>query len=294
MLHYLRALLYPADAGARPAQRKPQILRRYNQLEGIALFEEIVCATHLAALQTVAVASCVNALHSRHRPVHPLMMRNFVPRMPDVMRRLERCADEMALTGPTVQAVGEFMSQAASIENVIQTFSIDAERLGTTQALALHLEQLSTATRQLCGAALAAMQSLAQPVQRYLLSRYDGNMAEIERLLARVIVDESPCLDAHGDVCLPELPQRRPWPRRYIRRPCVVEHDSKRSGAVIQDISVDGMGLVFASGLLPKEAATVDIAGERLLQGVVVWTKGSHAGIRFNTPLRPNDPLLHH
>jgi hypothetical protein len=91
----------------------------------------------------------------------------------------------------------------------------------------------ATATQQLSQSALQAVRLLAVPLRRYLLSRFDENMAKIDRLLERVIAGESPCLDAHGDVCLPELPQRRPWPRRYLRRPCVVEQDSKRSGAVI-------------------------------------------------------------
>jgi hypothetical protein len=293
MLRYLRSLLSPAAANPSPAKVKRPIPRRCNQLAGIALFEEIVCATHLAALQTAAVASCINALR-RNQRLHPLMVRNFVPRMPNVMGDLERCGDDMALGRSTVLAIADFLSQSVAIASAITTFSTAAEQLGTTEALTRHLKHLATTTQQLSEAALKAVRLLAIPQRLYLPLRYDENMAEIDRLLGRVIVGESPCLDAHGDVCLPELPQHGPWPRRYLRRPCVVEHNSKRSGAVIQDISVDGMGLVFASGLLPKEAATVDIGGERQLKGIVVWTKGSHADIRFSAPLLPDDPLLHH
>lgn len=294
MLRYLRLLLSSGEAGPGCANLRRQNARRCNQLDGIALFEEIVCATHFAALQTAAVASCVNALHCGNRRMHPLTVRNFVPRMPGVMGDLERCDDDMALGRSTVAAIADFTSLVASLDSVIKAFSSDAERWGVTQALARHRERLATATQQLSQSALKAVRLLAVPLRRYLLLRYDENMAEIDRLLGRVIAGQSPCLDAQGDVCLPELPQRRPWPRRYLRRPCVVEHDSKRSGAVIQNISVDGVGLVFASGLLPSEAATIAIGEERHLQGVVVWTKGSHAAIRFNAPLQPDDPLLHH
>jgi hypothetical protein len=291
MFEYVRSLLVGAAAGGERGKDTRRVVHRARRLHGIALFEEIVCATHLAALQTAAASSCINALcQGRHS--HPLLLRNLVPRLPEAMSDLARSAEEMALELPTLEALQAFCAEVVSYQGLVEAFSAEAERRGMRHAFEAHRQHFSTTVARLAGSALSAVGALALPVRCYLLARYDENTSAIEKLLTEALAGDIPCLDRDGDVCLPELPQRRPSPRRLLRRPCIIEYHNRRSGALVQDISAGGVGIFFAAGLVPQTPATIEIAGERRLKGVVVWRNGSRAGIRFDEPLSPMDPLL--
>jgi hypothetical protein len=291
MFDYVRSILVAAAGSGARGKGTQCAANRPKRLDGIALFEQIVCATHAAALQAAAAASCINALCAGKRS-HPLLLRNLVPRLPEAMSELARCGEEMGLAAQTIESLQAFRANVVLYQGVVEAFSCAAERCGMHRAFDERRQQFATVVERLAASALHVVRALSAPVRGCLLARYDENTVAIDKLLTAALAGQSPCLDRHGEVCLPELPQRRPSPRLALRRPCVIEYHNKRSGALIQDISTGGVGILFASGLVPQTPAIIEIAGERQLKGVVVWRKGSRAGIRFDEPLSPLDPLL--
>lgn len=265
---------------------------RSKGLEGIALFEELVCATQVAALQVAAVGSCVNALGSKGGAKNALALRNFVPHQPTVFSSLSRCCAEMQLERATMLRVEKFFSDLSVVERQTYVFCSDVERFGAKQAVALHHTALMATWRQMSQRALEAVEELDPEVQHCLAERYSENTAVLTRLLTSVVDGGHPCLDARGYPYLPELAQRRPAPRRAVFHACTLEHQKKTSRAIVRDISASGLGLEYARDLTPQKVILVEFENGRCLSGVVVWKSGTRAAIKLDNPLNPKDPLL--
>jgi hypothetical protein len=291
MLQFLRSRLslVPVHTNRPAAALTPA---RSKGLEGIALFEELVCATHVATLQVAAVASCVNALGSKGGLKNALVLRNFVPHQPTVISSLSRCCAEMQLERATMLRVEKFFSDLPAAERQTDVFCSDVERYGAKQAVALHHTALMATWRQMSQRALEGLEALDPDVQHCLAERYSENTAVLTRLLTSVIDGGNPCLDARGYPYLPELAQRRPAPRRAVFHACTLEHQGNTSRAIVRDISTSGLGLEYARQLTPQEVILVEFENGLCLAGVVVWTSGTRAAVKFDTALNPKNPLL--
>jgi hypothetical protein len=174
----------------------------------------------------------------------------------------------------------------------MQDFCDDADRFGADEAAFLDAAQLNADWHRLSAAALGAVVALEADVRRCLPDCYTRNTPVLKKLLAEVIRGEHPCVDADGRVTLPSLPQRRAAMRPNVHLPCVIEHQGKTSRAIVKDISTGGVGLVAAPGLTAQTVILVDFEDGHCLAGLVVWSKGDHAGVKFDVPLKASHPLL--
>jgi len=275
-----------------PAGARQDTVKDPASLEGIQLFEALVSETHAAVLRTAAVASCVNALASGRQFRALQIVKGMLPQQPSLLEALPRCQKELGLQINTPPVLMKYFVSLGYAQAGIATFCDDAEQWGAEQAVFLHLKNLSLVWRRVSHLALNAVATLDPEVERCLPSRYGQNTAVLKKLLAEVLRGGQPCLDANGLPFLPELPQRRPAARREANTPCIVEHLGKTARAVVKDISSSGLGLERAPPMTPQKVALVEFEDGRCFAGVVVWAKGANAGIKFDTPLRPDDPIL--
>ena len=62
--------------------------------------------------------------------------------------------------------------------------------------------------------------------------------------------------------------------------------------AIVKDISSSGLGLERIFEMAPHKVALIEFEDGRCIAGVVIWSKSNSAGIKFDAPLSPTDPLL--
>lgn len=252
---------------------------RAEDLKGVLLFELIVCETHAAALQTAVVASGVHALRTPGRLRNPLVLINFVPGLPSVGAHLSRCRNDMGLQLQTNLKLIDFFTDLAPTRERIVAFCADAAEFGAEQAAFLHLKVLTAAMTRAALHALQSVEALDPEVRRCLPVRYCENTAMLATLLTSVLDGREPCVDAQGNLSLPDLPQRRPAPRRSLLLDCVIEHQGKTSHAIIKDASTSGLGLERTPGLVPQKVILIELQDERCLAGMVIWSSGTSSGV---------------
>lgn len=280
LLRSLRSML------SRPIRAAPDAIGEAPN--DVLAFEQIAGETHLAALQTAAVMSCINALRNVGRLKDPLAIEDLAPRPPALTFGLSR--DQIAATCEL--AAKEFFSGLPAARRELRAFCTDGEQFGVELAAFLHLERLSAVWRKVSGHALKAVHALDPDLQRCLPERYHQNTLVLVKLVRSAIDGGEPCIDDNGHCFLPDLPQRRPATRRNIYLPCMLEHQGKTSRAVVKDISTGGIGLERACQLTVQNVIVVELEGGRCLAGTVVWSRNKSAGIKFDAPLKSTDPLL--
>jgi PilZ domain len=254
------------------------------------VLEALVCETHSAALLTATIASVVNAFKCQSTERSEAGLKPYVPREPALISVLRNGMLETDLDEETVAVISDFFDDLAPARIALDQYFADANHIGPERASALHLLALSNAWRRACEDALAAVRQLHGHLGRLTL-QYTSNSKVLMELLQEVI-GGSPCLDAEGQISLPELPQRRRTARRTICQPCTITHNRMTSQAFVRDVSPGGFGLERVPQLVPKSLVLIELPSGRKFTGVVAWCNGHSAGVRFSRTLLPNDPLL--
>jgi hypothetical protein len=212
-------------------------------LSGIPLFETLVGETHLAVLHTAVVGSGINSLGRGGGLQTPLGLRSLMPRSPSLMDAAPRCWIELRLSIESLSSLREYVATFDHARDCIESFCHDVEQWGPQPAVFLHAVLLTAKWRRVARCAMRAVETLHPDVVRCFPARYGQNTAVLRRLLWGVLRGDAPCLNASGQLFLPELPQRRPAARRNVNLPCIVEHQGKIFRATVKDISAGGLGL---------------------------------------------------
>ena len=255
------------------------------------MLEALVCEMHSAALLTAAVASAVNAFRRQGSVRSADGLRPYVPGEPAIVSVLRNGMLETDLNEHTVRLVIQFFDDLAPARIALDRYFAEANHIGEDRAATLHLLTVSTAWRRACQDALLAVRQLHTELPQ-LPAQYASNSKVLNNLLQDVIMGGSPCLDADGQIALPDLPQRRQSARRTVCQPCQLTHNRATSQAFVRDVSPGGFGLERVPQLVPKTQVEIEMPSGRRFSGVVAWCSGSSAGVRFARPLLPNDPLL--
>lgn len=267
-------------------------LDRREHLEGLALLEALVCETHAAALQTATATSAVNALKVPDRISDPRRIMDFVPYEPPILRATRHLGDDLGVDFSTIDAVEAFFLHLRPARAALQHFLTDREALGSSRAEVLHRSRLTASWRLACRGAITAVKAFDRQLRFVLPERYTESVPVLLSLLNSSAEGLQPCVDTDGNPFLPELPQRRQAARKALLQECTVRHSRKTTRALARDVSTGGLGLDTVAGLNVYEMVVVELDSGRRLMGSVAWTKGRSAGIKFGTPLPPNDPLL--
>ena len=287
MLHALYDRLFARKASAPGALQPPT-----QDTDGGSVVERIVCHAHAAALHTAVVTSAINGLRLPGRLRCPLALRNVLPGEIAVGELLSRGRAGGMITAPLIRKLMDFFNAVAQVRTSTLTFCADVDEYGAVHAAFLHIHALHKASLRASRQALHVVRDLNDHFCTQLPRRYGENTRVLTYLLTDVIEGGQPCLDAFGDISVPTLPQRRPAPRRCAWLSCVVEHQGITSPAIVKDISVSGVGLAQAPTLLPNKVILMELQNGRCLTGTVIWSRGSSAGIEFDSPLEGDDALF--
>ncbi len=286
----LSALLAKWSDGNRPG-RTP-LADDSSRLEGIALFEAIVGEAHLTALQVAAVASAFNALAAGAPSGRARSFLNFIPHKPAAIAGMRQCREELGLSQDTAYCVDLLYRQLEMARPPIYRFIADLNHHGAPRAIDRHAKALAASWRRLSQVALDAVDAMEPGTRWRLTGLYSENTLILARLLRAAIDGKQPCLDAKGEIFLPELPQRRSARRFGLLQNCTIHYRGAQFQAFARDVSATGLGLDHAAGLMLKQVIEVELKDGRTLSGTVAWAQHGRAGIEFLTALAPNDPLI--
>jgi PilZ domain len=265
-----------------------------EDIDAVLRFEQLIGELHLAAMQTAVVTSGVNALGAGIRLQNPLALQDLGPQVPsaDKITLPRRAREQINVPAKNLKAVREFFSELPAAQKTVEAFCDDANEFGTEEASFLDLPAVADKWRCLSLRALTAVVALQRDVTRCLPERYSLNTPLLKKLLRNVIEGGQPCVDSEARVRLPDLPQRRAAVRPNVHLPCVIEHHGQTYQAVAKDMSTGGVGLEDAPTLRAQTVVLVEFESGHCIAGLVVWSKGARAGVKFDLPLKANHPLL--
>jgi hypothetical protein len=258
---------------------------------GMSMLEALVCEVHSAALLTATVAGAINAFRRSGTVRSEEGLKPYVPGEPAIISVLRNGMLETDLNEDTVRLLIQFFDDLGPARIALDRYFADANHIGEDRAASLHLLTVSTAWRRACQDAMLAVRQLHAELLR-LPAQYTSNSKQLNNLLQDVIMGGSPCLDADGQIAMPDLPQKRQSARRTVCQPCMLTYNRVTSQAFVRDVSPGGFGLERVPQLVPKTQVEIELPSGRRFSGVVAWCSGSSAGIRFARALLPNDPLL--
>jgi hypothetical protein len=256
------------------------------------LYEAVVCETHSAALLTAALTSAINAFGDTRAGVGPQGLRAFVPRDTGMLVAYRSLTATTELSLDSLPNVSEFLSSLANGRALLDRYFSDAQSLGSGHAAVLHRTALGNSWRGVCKAAILAIDEIDDVLAPVLpkLSRQSSKV--LIGLLADAKDGGRPCIDEHGRIHTPMLPQQRHAVRRTLFQDCGIRYRGLSAKVFVKDVSTGGLGLDRVPQLAPGEIVAVELRGGRRFTGVVAWSSGTEAGIKFATSLSPTDPLL--
>ena len=276
------ALIHPA----------PPKFRASDQDQNSPLFESLVCDTHTAALLTAAITSAVNGFKSPAAAYTQAQLQMYLPRDPTVGLALGRWAWEAGLQPQTIDAVLAFFADLEPARRQLGRYFNDANTLGPERAVALHRFALASAWRGICPSAIAAIGLLGIEAKYRLPDFYRANGDVLSQLLAAAAAGEAPCIDKAGQPFLPALPQRRRSSRRSLGQSGLITIHGKTIRGFVRDVSTGGFGLESVPILEKGADVAIELSTGRRFAGKVAWYARGRAGIIFDRPLTPNDPML--
>lgn len=257
------------------------------------LFEALVCETHHAAVMSAIVANCINGSANGTHQLNRAKIDRFLPPEPAVLLSLtRRSLLEIEPLSETQDVIDSFFVALRVMRRALETYFYDAAEIGTDRARVLHARSLSLVAGRICHEGLRAVRALETETPGRLPELYCQHAQALSLLLIETERGGTPCLDAAGEPFYPKLPQRRNSSRRSLGQSCRVLYRRAIVSAFAKDVSEGGIGLLRAPFLRNDDVVTVELDNGRRFKGIVAWTRGEAAGVRFFDTLNASDPLL--
>lgn len=249
----------------------------------------ILCAEFVdSATYSAAFASVVVAKNNARTVIVSGSLNAYRPTAPSIFRQV---AAQLQLDGDKAEFVGLLQSYYSRL--AFSTALSESVALDWPVAHPRHIgwAELADVWKSSCSAGLIAIhKSFDLPT----LSDVDvrRGLIEVHELLLRVKAGDAPCVRGDGRLILPGKMDERREQRIKIGARVRISSAGLNAFATLQDISSSGMGLAFAPPLTVGAHVTATQSDGRQLSGRVVWSERDRAGIRFEHPLPPTDPLL--
>jgi len=263
-----------------------------DALFGNALFEAVVCEFHWTALQIGAIACCMNASLATRRSWMLRACSNLVPIESPVVRIGLRSWQDIGLSRDLAADVRRIYFDLADAKTLALPLINSAGSFVAPTIPLAKLEQITAVWGKLAEDCRDAVLEL-EPETRWRLSGgYTANALVLSKFLKDAMNGSRACVNHHGEVALPILPQRRRTPRYRLDQPCKISWQSGSMIAFARNISKDGLNLDCDRELPPREAVSIGLRNGRKMQGLIVRSKDRQADIRFDNPLADDDKLL--
>lgn len=256
------------------------------------LLRALVQEVHTAALLTAAACTAMNVATTPQAPnalsdAHGLVA-NFPARLEDWPNRIL----EEQLSEATLQSIAVFYSLFQESRSRLLTFEREATTIGLDRAGAVHLRPLIRGWRMAARHALLAVQALTEEATYILPETYQQNLATLESALSHSIAGRPALLDDEGRIVLPAMAERRRTPRRSLLQTAHLRIGNSTVLVYARDVSVGGIGLSHVPPLPSGDSALIELSCGRVLRGQIAWYVDGNAGLKFDRPLKPTDPLI--
>ncbi len=257
------------------------------------VLEALIGETHHAVSRTAVLASWTNALARPEMALNAPTLSTLIPEDPAIMITMRRwIRSSTPLSVETLHQTQAFFWNLGKARESFRSFLNEANQIGLIKAGILHRTLLADSWQIGVKHALKALNAQASQTELNLPDIYQENANALLNLLSKIKTGGSPCLNPNGTIRLPDLPNQRRSARRYLLENCFVKTQKQTFTAFARDVSMGGMGIDRVPYLPIGKPVMIKLPTGRIFSGYVRWYKTTSAGIEFDTPLAPTDPLL--
>ncbi len=276
------------------SKRLPQVRRAPARRRDArtAYFEALVSEVHATAVSVAVITSAVNSFSDWKVFIDPSAVASFAPdtsALVALLRYLDEADPPLDFDAPFA---AEFLQGLDAANSPLNAYLADCRSIGSPRAGTLHAGRLKPVWQPLCRLGAILVQAWHDKSPVVLPEIYEQNVQVLTALLAGASAGFRPCLNANGKLYVPPLPQKRRWPRRAVLENCKVLCAGTFRTAFVRDASAGGLGLDRVAGLKRGDIVTVELSTGRQFNGLVSWTSGSEAGVKFTKLLDASDPLI--
>lgn len=259
---------------------------------GSALLEALTCELHWCALQIGGITSIMNASLVRGLAGVPNSCRNNLPVESPVVSAALGSWDDFGIPKTLRTRTERLFKDLSFAKQSMEPF-IGGPHTGKADIVPLRaIAQLTAVWRTLSGDAYETVSAFEPETRWRIGGRYSENSLVLNRFLKEAIRGKFDCVDLHGEVVLPVLPQRRRAQRFALQQSCKVVVRGRRVPGFAQDISMYGIGLSCSLTVGLKEPVLIELQTGRTFKGTVAWTKEGRLGVQFDNALLRSDPLI--
>ncbi len=154
------------------------------------------------------------------------------------------------------------------------------------------IEKLEDAWRYVCRANLEASGAV-----RSCLIELGAEAPPITNLSANALLraaerGERPCVDVSGNVTVPGWAENRKAKRVAVGRPANAYYRGLKQTVIIDNASTTGLGLKNLDGGIAGRMISVVLDSGEALSGMIMWSRGTAAGIKLDEQLSEDHALL--
>ena len=275
-----------------PAKPRRALPPTSDPTDGFARFEALVCEFHWTALQIGAIASCMNASLASRRSWMLRACSNLVPVEAPVVKVALRSWQDIGLPRDLAASVARAYFNLADAKKLALPLINSAGIFVAPQIPLAKLEQIAVVWRKLAEDCREAALEMEPETRWRLNGAYTGNALVLSKFLKEAMSGLQTCVNQQGEVALPILPQRRQIPRFITLQSCKIFSQAGAISAFARDTSRNDLSVDCDRDFRLKEAVVVTLRNGRKLPGLIVWSKDGKSGIRFDSPLPDDDPLI--
>ncbi len=192
----------------------------------------------------------------------------------------------------SILSVPAYYTRLEFAQRLTENF-VDLNPAETAAVRRVEGEKLEDAWRRVCVAAIDAARSVRQILDDdgYRVAPRVNQHADA--LLGSAQRGERPCIDDSGCVTVPGWAESRASKRHEIGIQVRVVYRGSEQSAVLDNASISGFGLSGVEGGIPGRLISIAVPGIETLTGVIIWDRGGRTGVKLDSPLREDHPLLH-
>ena len=284
--------------GKRKAQLKPSnlstadILADQSEDDSNPALEGLVCEIQQAGLLTAVTLSWANASTDIKIAEKARTYSHYVPQDPVLASTLLNMTGSMDLSANTITSIDDFLHALSSARPGFLDMMKDAEEISLEHATIIHRKAITADWKNVADIGITALQALKGQIAGRLPSLYLEACSKLIQILQDARSGNTPCIDSAGEPLLPQLPQRRSSMRRSILENCNITIAGNTYNCMVNDISPGGVGLTRVPQVTAGKPVSIEMSTGRVFEGRIAWCRNSAAGVQFNEPLPPDDPLL--
>ncbi len=283
----------PRENEIRPAEAALSHIEQAAEISAETLLARaFVQEIHTAALLTVGCASAVNFSYLKGS-TQPLveagrLMCGFQAKVDQWPKRIlsEQLSPEV------VQQTARFFEAVRRGTTSLHEYQFEADKIRHDRAASLHIAGLVADWRHAAQAARDVIETLRTDADPSLPEEHLQSGQILIKTLDEIIAGKPHSCSSDGTIILPQLAERRRAPRHTLLQNARVFVGQKSFDAFARDISSGGLGLTRMPPFELGMVIDVELGCGRSFRGRIAWRRGKDAGLAFDQPLSPTDPLI--